>query len=282
MSIDPKLKTFGVSVALHVAIGAALALLATTRVIERLPEIIEFEVVPAPAPEPEALDTPPPPAPPPPEPEPAPPPPVPTAKRPERVPEAAKVVKVEELTPFQENAPDQPGEREAPPDTAAVPAPTVPVIDMATTVGTGVSDYISTSSTVGGVPVMAGAGGGRGGAGVGQGAPGELANQGAVGVKVSRDWQVTALPEPLNNDDFEPDYPALARREGREAQVVLELVIDERGIVRAVNIVDAPRDGGFAESARAYGRKLRFRPARAGTTPVASRIEWTVSYYVRN
>ncbi|WP_428268854.1 energy transducer TonB [Haliangium sp.] len=278
-----KLKTFGASIALHVVIGGILAALATTRVIEHLPEIIEIEIVPAPPPA-KALEVPPPPEPPPPEPEPPTPPEVPRERRPERMPETAKMVKVEEPKPFQEDALDESGEREAPPDTEAVPAPTIPlpVVDMATTVGTGTSEYVTTSSGVGSVPVLAGRGGGRGGAGIGRGAPGPLANQGAVGVAVSRDWQVTAMPEPLNDNDFEPEYPPLARREGREAVVVLRLVIDADGVVRRVLVLEAPESGGFAASARRYAQKLRFRPARAGTRPVAARIDWTVHYYVRN
>lgn len=280
MALSDKAKTFGISVLIHAGLGAFL-LIAAPHVIEHVPDLIELEIVAAPPP-PSALEEAPAPVPEPPVPEPPPRPEVPTQKRPARVPEQVKMVKVEEVRPFQENAPEEEGEREAPEDAEAVPMPTVPVVDMATTVGTGTSDFVTTTSGVGSVPVMAGPGGGRGGQGVGSGAPGPLANQGAVGVKVSRDWQITAMPEALNDRDFEPAYPAVAKREGREAVVNVRLFIDASGVVRDAEVLEGPRDGGFRASAIEYVKKLRFRPARAGATPVGARIDWTVYYYVHN
>jgi TonB family protein len=282
VALGDKARTFGISVLIHAGL-AALLLIAAPHVIERVPELIELEIVPPPAP-PSALEEEPPPPAPPPVPEPPPPPAVPTQKRPERVPEQVKVVQIEEARPFQENAPDETGTRKAPENTEAVPMPTMPVLDLATTVGTGTSEYVTTTSSAGDVPVMAGPGGGRGGAGVGSGAPGPLAHQGAVGVQVSRDWQITAMPEALNDRDFEPAYPATARHEGREAVVSVRLHIDAAGVVRHAEVLEAPPgdDGGFRASALAYVKKLRFRPARAGSTPVGARIDWTVYFYVHN
>lgn len=282
MALRDKARTFGISLLIHGVLGGLLAVLAVPHVIERAPELIELEIVPAP-PRDKALDEPVV-EPAPPEPTPPPRPEVPVQKRPARVPEQVKVVKVEEPRPFQENALQEDGQRQAPEGAEAVPAPTMPlpVLDMVATVGTGTSDYVTTSSSAGSVPVMAGPGGGRGGAGMGQGAPGPLANQGAVDVQVSRDWQITAMPEAINEGDFEPEYPAVARREGREAVVVVRLYIDAEGVVRRADVLEGPEDAGFRASARAYARKLRFRPARAGDTPVAARIDWTVHYYARN
>jgi protein TonB len=101
-------------------------------------------------------------------------------------------------------------------------------------------------------------------------------------VRVSADWEITRMPEPLNDRAFEPAYPPQARREKREAVVVLALTIDDHGKVAEVAVVDAPRGYGFERSAEAYARKLRFTPAYAGPKPVASRIEWSVHFYVRN
>ena len=39
---------------------------------------------------------------------------------------------------------------------------------------------------------------------------------------------------------------------------------------------------GFRVSALEYARKLRFRPAQSNKRKVASRIDWTVLFYVRN
>lgn len=282
VALSDKARTFGISLLIHGVLGGLLAALAVPHVIDRAPDLIELEIVPAPPPD-KALDEP---AalPPPPEPAPPPLPEVPVQERPAQVPEQARVVKVEEPRPFQEDAAQEDGERQAPEGAAAVPAPTMPlpVLDMVATVGTGTSDYVTTSSSAGSVPVMAGPGGGRGGAGMGRGAPGPLANQGAVDVQVSRDWQITAMPEAINQGDFEPAYPAVARREGREAVVVVRLYIDAEGVVRRAEVIEGPEDPGFRASARAYARRLRFRPARSGDTPVAARIDWTVYFYARN
>lgn len=223
-----------------------------------------------------------------PEPEPPPkveePPPVPTAKRPERVPEETRMRKVERVRPFQPQSSPDTGTREAPEDTEAVPVPTspMPVLDMESTVGgAGTGDYVTTSDRGGTVPVRGGPGGGRGGGPAGGGI-GPVANQDALAVKVSPDWEITAMPEPVNDRDFEPEYPALAKREGREAVVIVSLAIDADGRVVDAQVIEGPRGHGFRASAVAYVRKLRFRPAKAGSHAVASRIDWSVYYYVRN
>jgi protein TonB len=174
--------------------------------------------------------------------------------------------------------------REAPEDVEAVEAPTSPIpeIAMESTVGAPGVDYVTTSRGDGTVPVARGSGGERGGGGPGRGEAGPLANQGGDDVVVSPDWEITEMPEPLNDRDFEPAYPALAKREGREAVVVLQLYIDGSGKVTKVEVVEGPGGHGFEAAARDYAAKLRFRPARAGQRQVAARIEWSVHFYVRN
>lgn len=271
-------KPFGVSLAIHAGLVGILALLAARQVLEkREPDFVEFEIVrprvAARVPEPEPI-------PPPEEEEP----PVPTTARPERIPDETPVRKVERARPFQPESSRDTGTRQAPEDTEAVPAPTapLPVLSMESTVGgAGTGEYVTTSDRGGSVPVRSGSGGGRGG-GPAVGTAGPLANQDAVDVEVSPDWEITEMPQPLNDRDFEPEYPALARREGREAVVVVSLAIDADGRVVDVEVVEGPRGHGFAASALAYARKLRFRPAKAGSHEVASRIDWSVYYYVRN
>jgi protein TonB len=117
------------------------------------------------------------------------------------------------------------------------------------------------------------------------GSGGGIAGEGPPGsseVKVARDWQITTLPQPLNDRSFEPRYPALAKRQGREARVIVELSIDASGAVASAKVLDGPTRHGFREAALEYVKKLRFAPARAGAHEVASRIEWTVHFYVRN
>ena len=67
-------------------------------------------------------------------------------------------------------------------------------------------------------------------------------------------------------------YPKAAREEGREADVLLRLVISEKGRVVRVKVV---RSGGkdFDKVARKLARKYRYRPAMRGTEPVAVEID---------
>ena len=101
-------------------------------------------------------------------------------------------------------------------------------------------------------------------------------------LRVAKDWQVTALPRPLNDRDFEPDYPTMAKREGREAVVLVDIDITTEGKVAHAEVTQGPTRHGFRRAAIAYVKKLRFEPARAGSRAVAARIEWTVYFYVRN
>ncbi|MFO0548882.1 MAG: TonB-dependent receptor [Polyangiaceae bacterium] len=60
-----------------------------------------------------------------------------------------------------------------------------------------------------------------------------------------------------------PEHPQAAVEAGVEAQVVLELVIDERGKVSTVTVVDGgPKQYPFAEAATAAAKQLEFEPAR--------------------
>jgi protein TonB len=100
-------------------------------------------------------------------------------------------------------------------------------------------------------------------------------------VELSDSWEITVEPKPINDRDFEPDYPFEARARGIEAVVVIELLIDSRGRVARARVV---RSGGgdFDAAGLAYCRKLRFKPAEANGVPVATRIEWTVLFRCHN
>jgi TonB family protein len=260
------LKTHAVSLLIHAGLVALALLFVRGAVREKDPgpERIEFVVAEEKAPDQK-----------PPEPPPRTPPPVPTQERPAEVPEDVKVTMVERPRPFQQRA--RPGPREV--DAPAVPAPTTPIrsVDMEATVD-GESEYVSTSKSEGTVGVREGSGAPAGG---GDGERGPAANQGALEARVSPDWEITSQPEPLNDHEFEPAYPTVAKREAREGVVVVQLWIDEQGNVGKATVVE-PAGHGFDESALAYARRLRFSPARAGARAVAAKIEWTVEFNARN
>ncbi|HUH03091.1 MAG TPA: energy transducer TonB [Kofleriaceae bacterium] len=268
-----KLKVYGTSFLVHAAILGCLAYFAIDQVVTREDdEPIEFDIMYLEVeseveqvrqdPEPPELQ------------------PIVAATRPELVPQQVRVVETAKPVPFSER--DDDSAREAPDDVEAVPTPvTTMVFDMSSEGGGGGSgsdEYVTTSSD-GTIGINAP---GSGGAGTGGGQLGTEDRVGTGGVRVARDWQISVMPQPLNDRDFEPDYPPLAKREGREAEVVVQLAVDVTGAVADAQIVSGPQAHGFRQAALAYARKLKFSPARAGQKLVAARIEWTVHFYVRN
>ncbi len=74
-----------------------------------------------------------------------------------------------------------------------------------------------------------------------------------------------------------PEYPARARRSGRESTVVVEAWVDEVGAVAFASVL---RSGGedFDESARRAVRRSSFQPARRAGQAVASRVALRIHF----
>jgi protein TonB len=72
-------------------------------------------------------------------------------------------------------------------------------------------------------------------------------------------------------------YPEAARREGVEANVKVELLLDETGAVREVRIVEGAA-GGFDEAALKLARLLAFSPGLRAGRAVAVRYPWTFKF----
>jgi protein TonB len=271
------LKVHAVSIAVHAGLLALLGLIVpTARDVLAKSRPVEIELL---APVPSAS------APPtlPPAPLPVLPSRMPATPRRARVPDRAKVAIVDKPRPFQEAADPSTGRREAPSDVLEIPSATTPLPSLemeSTSLAGAATEYMTTSSTTGTLGVRRGAGG-RGGTGAGRGAPGTLGGQEGADLEVSPDWEVTEQPVALNDRDFDPVYPTLARQEGREGDVVVRLFIDAEGRVEDARVIEAAGHG-FDESALEYARKLRFRPARTATHAVAFRIDWTVEFHVRD
>lgn len=264
MAIRERAKDLGVSVALHAAIGAVIFVFAGREILTATVEetYVDMEII---EPDPPKIE------------EPTPPvevPEIPTTKRPAVVPKETVTRVKEKARPFQPQAITEEGARDAPEDAEAVAMPTTTMtFAMTETVGGG--SGLEYSSTTGGslaLPPPGPAGG----------APGLSNTPGASNVKVARDWQITQQAQPTNDRNFEPDYPPLAKRQGREAVIVVQLDIDSEGRVVRAEPTEGPSGHGFREAAVAYARKLRFSPAMSGDDAVASRIEWRVHFYVRN
>jgi protein TonB len=74
-----------------------------------------------------------------------------------------------------------------------------------------------------------------------------------------------------------PEYPALARDSGLEADVTLEIVVDSGGRVVESKVVRYAGHG-FDESALRAIRTARFTPAQHEGSPVRVRMPWVVSF----
>jgi len=77
-----------------------------------------------------------------------------------------------------------------------------------------------------------------------------------------------------------PAYPAEARAQEIEANVVLALVVSSLGAVEDARVVKGA-GFGFDEAARSSIRRARFVPARHQGQAVAVRMRWTVSFRLR-
>ena len=76
------------------------------------------------------------------------------------------------------------------------------------------------------------------------------------------------------------EYPQMARRQGLEGTVFLELFIDEQGRIRSIEVLRDP-GFGFAQAAIAALEGIRVRPAEANGVPVAVRYRYPVRFQLR-
>ncbi len=90
-----------------------------------------------------------------------------------------------------------------------------------------------------------------------------------------------ALDGPQFLKRVEPQYPLAARRLGQQGRVVLCLTIDERGILRDVQVVEAHSDM-FARAAERAVRQSTFRPAHKGGGAVACRALLPFTFKLRS
>ena len=72
-------------------------------------------------------------------------------------------------------------------------------------------------------------------------------------------------------------YPEAARREGLEANVKVELLVDETGAVREARVVEGG-GAGFDEAVQKLSRLLSFSPGTRGGRPVPVRYSWTLKF----
>lgn len=83
--------------------------------------------------------------------------------------------------------------------------------------------------------------------------------------------------EPKLIEAKRPAYPEVARKNKTQGVVVVDALIDERGVVQEVHVVRGQPDG-LSEAAVAAVRSWRFEPATLEGKPVAVEYSLTVSF----
>ena len=103
--------------------------------------------------------------------------------------------------------------------------------------------------------------------------------------KATNPASVMPSPVPLYELDSQPTvigdvripYPEDARSRGIEGTVVLSVLVDEGGRVRAVKVISGPGAGLDQAAAKAVER-IRFRPALRKGQPVAAQITYRYTF----
>ena len=88
--------------------------------------------------------------------------------------------------------------------------------------------------------------------------------------------QLDVYPQPLT--PIKLDFPDTAARRRNAGHLLLQLLIDESGMVNEVSMVDAQTEGGFAAPAISVLRATRFAPAQKQGRAVKCRVLLQVSY----
>jgi len=77
-----------------------------------------------------------------------------------------------------------------------------------------------------------------------------------------------------------PEYPYVARRQGKEGRVLVQITIDEKGRLIKLDVIEAS-DRVFVDAATEAIRKSRFLPARQNGVPYASRAMYPVRFVLK-
>jgi len=169
-------------------------------------------------------------------------------------------------------------DRAAPPLTPAAPPPPGTPPPQPRRFAVSMDAVVSSGSGGLAMPTTSGATASRGNpnapasAGVGDNSP--FASRAADVTDLERGPRLLRQPSKL---DLRALYPEAARRDGLEANVKVELLVDETGAVREARIVEGGGDG-FDAAALQLARLLAFSPGTRGGRAVAVRYPWTFKF----
>jgi protein TonB len=87
---------------------------------------------------------------------------------------------------------------------------------------------------------------------------------------------------PMITSRLPPPYPYGARRRGVQGFVKVHFLVDEKGRVQHLEIKDAKPAGMFEETVLRTVPRWRFRPGRKDGQPVATWVETTIKFELKN
>lgn len=87
----------------------------------------------------------------------------------------------------------------------------------------------------------------------------------------AEEYLVTQMPRPLN--EFRIPYPPEARAQNIEGVVVMDILVDEAGVVREATLLEGP-GYGLNEAALEAIKRFKFSPALIDQKPVAVRMRY--------
>lgn len=90
----------------------------------------------------------------------------------------------------------------------------------------------------------------------------------------TEEYLVSEMPSVLS--EIRPVYPKEAREKQIEGSVSLDVLIDEKGLVRQVSVLEGPEV--FRKEALVAMKRFRFKPAKVDGNNVAVRIRYTLNF----
>ncbi len=90
----------------------------------------------------------------------------------------------------------------------------------------------------------------------------------------TEEYLVSEMPQVLT--EIRPLYPIEAKAKQLEGSVVMDILIDEQGVVRQVSVIEGAEI--FRPGATEAMKKFKFKPAKVEGKPVAVRIRYTLNF----
>lgn len=90
----------------------------------------------------------------------------------------------------------------------------------------------------------------------------------------TEEYLVSEMPQVMS--EVRPVYPKEAREKGLEGSVVMDVLIDNKGTVRQVSIIEG--EDIFRQGAIEAMKKFLFKPAKVDGRPVAVKIRYSLKF----